>query len=214
MKFTLLSDVHGDLALCKLICSQNPDRTVLQIGDLGIGNADSTRGLYDDESAIITTAWLAPRAVAQLPSNFRFFVGNHDNRKEASKLPNCLGDFGDYNGLFFVSGADSYDKDVRVEGESWWPDEQLTYKQGMDALDAWKKSSSKILVAHDAPQHIVQKVLHVYDPTRTRQLLQMMVEARKPRLVVSGHHHRSFETTNKGTIFRGLGIGEELAIDT
>lgn len=194
-RFTILGDSHGNINYCVLVANKDPNRTVIQLGDLGVG--------------FVSTDFL----IQNLPKNFKFFVGNHDNRQEAKKIPNCLGDFGEYNGLFFVSGADSIDKDYRTEGINWWPDEELTYKQTQECLDLWIKSKSDIIISHDCPQTIARQGLLIYDKTITRNLLDEMIRARKPKLLVFGHHHKSFRTEYDGIKFVALGIDEKYGID-
>ena len=128
MKFTILGDVHGDRARCNRVHQKAqkkfPGSEVIQIGDLGVGFPKYKRrarsGLYINEPTgeIDTEDY-------KLPPTFKFFPGNHDNRKECHKLPNCLGDFGEYKGMFFVSGASSIDRAFRTEGLDWWDDEEL-----------------------------------------------------------------------------------------
>ena len=36
-KFLILGDVHGDTELCRDVARKNPERFVLQLGDLGVG---------------------------------------------------------------------------------------------------------------------------------------------------------------------------------
>jgi len=99
----ILGDVHCNLNHCIKLANDNPSKTIIQIGDFGVG--------------------LMPTKFLQecLPVNFKFFCGNHDDKKEAVKLPSYLGEFGEFNSnVFFVGGADSRDKDTRIVGVDWW----------------------------------------------------------------------------------------------
>lgn len=195
MKFIFLGDVHGNLNHCLNLSHKNPNHTIVQIGDLGVG--------------------FVPQDVFyRLPRNFTFFAGNHDNRQLCNKLPYCLGDYGDFrNRFFFVSGADSIDKDRRIEGVSWWPDEELTYQQSMLCLDEWSKSKTDTLVSHDCPQSFAEGHKLIYDKSLTRNLLQMMIEVRKPKRLIHGHHHRSHRATINGIEVIELGIDEPYEIE-
>ncbi len=190
MKYVILGDVHCNLRHCHNVCVNNPNSTVIQIGDLGVG-------------------FIHKKLIEALPPNFKFFVGNHDNRTESREIKNCLGDYGHVDkNIFFISGADSIDKDDRYVGVDWWPDEELTYQQAQDAIDQWVKSDAQVLLSHDLPQSIAEAFYLIYDRSLTRNLLQSMIEARKPKLVVYGHHHKSFRKTVLGTEFVGLRIDE------
>ena len=191
----VLSDVHCDWNRVEQVCRLYPDQTVVQLGDLGIG--------------FLRTEFVRENT----PKNFRFFVGNHDNRSVANTLPSCLGDFGEFEDIFFVSGAHSVDKSVRLEGKDWWPDEELSYGQASACLDAWEKSDKDIIVSHDTTQSFVEKFMLIYDQSITRSLLQRMIEVRKPKMVIFGHHHRRYEINHDGIQYRGLVINGTFVLD-
>lgn len=196
MKLIILSDVHGNILRCQDVALRHPNTPIIQLGDLGVG--------------------FVPREVIEnLPPNFLFFPGNHDNRKIAVTMKNCLGHYGHVygNDFFFVSGADSKDKDMRTEGVNWWPDEELTYEQGQSCIDDWAQSKSQVIISHDLPQRIVEAYYLIYDKSRTRQILDTMIEIRKPKLVVYGHHHRPFHKTHEGVEYIGLKIDQVISLD-
>jgi hypothetical protein len=191
MKFIFLGDVHCNIQHCINVAKKNPDSKIIQVGDFGVG--------------FVPTNYLQ----ANLPENFYFFVGNHDNRQEAKNLEYNLGDFGEaFKKFFFVSGAESYDKENRIMGVNWWPDEQLTYKQADKCLVKWIKSKCKVLVAHDCPQSLVN-----FERSLTRNLLQAMVDARKPELIIHGHHHFSRKIDIDGITVKSLAIDETYDVD-
>jgi predicted phosphodiesterase len=189
MKYVVLGDVHGNLRRCDDVARRNSDKLVIQIGDLGVGFMPIN--LFD-----------------KLPRNFRFFCGNHDCRTLAHKLKAHLGDFGEFHDVFYISGADSIDRGLRTEGIDWWPDEELTYAQGQKAIEQWAASKAKILLSHDLPQSLAESHYLIYDRSRTRTILQAAIEARKPEMVVYGHHHKSFRTLKDGVTYVGLAIDE------
>lgn len=182
-----IGDLHGDWKYALHVAESNKDQLVIQIGDFGFGFDHFIIG--------------EERIPDVFPSNLKFFTGNHDNRQLAIKHPNCLGHFGEYKDIFFVSGADSIDKSSRMPFVSWWPDEELSGLQAQDCLGAWIKSNKTILIAHDAPQFIVEDYFNITDRSLTRTLLERMIEQRKPKLVLGGHHHRSFQKEINGTLY-------------
>ena len=195
MKFVFLGDVHGNLKCCHLLCQIHTGSTIVQVGDYGVG-------------------FVHMDVLRRMSNNFKFFCGNHDCRRLANQLPHCLGDYGEYQGkFFFVSGADSIDRHDRIEGISWWPDEQLTYQQAEDCLQKWEESTCDILVAHDCPQSFAEGYKLIYDKTLTRNLLQSMIELKKPKLFISGHHHRSGDLVHDKIRWKELGIDEAFSID-
>lgn len=195
MKIIVLSDVHGNILRCQDVALRNPGVPIVQLGDLGVG-------------------FLPRELIENLPPNFWFFPGNHDNRKIAITMRNCLGHYGRFgNTIFFISGADSKDKALRTEGINWWPDEELTYEQGQKCVDEWVASSAQVIISHDLPQQIAENFFLIYDRSRTRQILDSMINARRPRLVVFGHHHRPFSKHHEGVEYRGLKIDETITLD-
>lgn len=203
MKIIVLSDVHGNILRCQDVALRNTGTLVLQLGDLGVGFVPS-------------------EVIENLPSNFRFFPGNHDNRSRAVTLWNCLGHFGERwendfspksESFFFVSGADSKDKALRTEGVNWWPNEELTYEQGQKCIDEWASCKAEVIISHDLPQRIAEAFFLIYDRSRTRQILDAMIVARRPKLVVFGHHHKPFIQHWAGVDYRGLKIDETITLD-
>lgn len=190
----ILSDIHSDWNRVEEVCRLWPNETVVQLGDLGIGFLRSEFVL------------------ANTPKNFRFFVGNHDNRDLANTMPACLGNFGEFEDIFFVSGAHSIDRFNRIEGKSWWANEELTYRQAEECLAAWEKSDRDVLVTHDCPQVIAERFMLIYDKSLTRDLLDAMVRVRKPKLVVFGHHHKRYDINHDGIRFVGLKMNESFPL--
>lgn len=195
MKFVFLGDIHGNLNHALNVCNQYKDDTVVAIGDVGVG-------------------FIPIDVFYRLPANFKFFVGNHDKRELAKTLPHCLGDYGVYEDkFFFVSGADSIDKDTRIEGVSWWPDEELTHQQCYACMDLWEKSKVDVLASHDCPQSFAEAYKLIYDKSRTRNLLQSMIEIRKPKMIIHGHHHRKLRHMFQGIQVIELFIDECYELD-
>ena len=192
----ILSDVHSDWNRVEQVCRLWPDQTVVQLGDLGIG--------------FLRTEFV----LENTPKNFRFFVGNHDNRTLANTMPACLGDFGEFENIFFVSGAHSIDAHDRIEGKTWWANEELSYGQASACLDAWEKNDKDIIVSHDTTQSFVERFMLIYDRSITRTLLQSMIEVRKPKMVIFGHHHRRYEIDHDGIQYRGLAINATFVLDS
>lgn len=195
MKFVFLGDTHGNLNHCHKVCKANPTATIIQVGDFGAG-------------------FFSNDIIERLPPNFKFFPGNHDNRREAILSSHCLGHYGEaYNKFFFVSGTDSYDKDRRISGINWWDDEELTYTQAEACLAEWEKSNVDILVAHDCPQTFCETYYLIYSRCLTRNLLDSMIKVRKPKLLITGHHHKPIKLKHDGIDWVSLKIDETFTVD-
>ena len=93
--------------------------------------------------------------------------------------------------IFSVRGAESIDKHLRTEGLDWFPNEELTYQEGLAAFDAYVEAKPRIVISHDCPQSILESLFKMgwsYGKSQTRQLLQAMFEAHQPEYWLSLIH--------------------------
>lgn len=128
--------------------------------------------------------------------------GNHDNYNTLVHLPHYLGDFGMWHGIFFIRGALSIDRNLRNENVDWWAKEELTYMEGLEAIEAYKTSKPSIVVSHDCPLSILPYLCgNNFHKSRTNQLLQACLEEFRPSLWIFGHHHQSKKIVQYGVDF-------------
>ena len=160
---------------CKIDCS-------LQVGDMGIFNQNT----FDD---------------LVLPSQHKFFRGNHDNPKLCQKHSNHLGDWGyiPEMEMFWVGGGFSIDWKYRTPDLTWWRDEELDYSILLDVIEKFSDTKPKIMVTHECPTYIKHYALTNYDKSyavsRTESALQTMFENHKPEIWIFGHHHKKIDVT-------------------
>jgi len=196
-----LGDVHQKYT--KLNAILETKSPVVQVGDLGF----------------FYPKWLDDY-------DFRFLAGNHDNWDVLTTNPpdSYLGRFGFRQypiPYFFISGAYSIDYKIRLQQEytngqkTFWPNEQLSWKEGIDMLDLYGKIKPEVVVSHTCPREVANiignpAVLRAfgYDPatftTSQQELLQQAFEFHQPRLWVLGHMHQSISINVKNTHFRVL----------
>jgi hypothetical protein len=140
--------------------------------------------------------------------NHKIVGGNHDNytKKDGQFIkqpPHFLKDFGVWNipgiePIFYVRGAWSIDQAYRLEGRDWWPDEELTYARGMEAIDLYKTIKPKLVVTHCCPGSIIPLIpferLFGNDikKTLTDNLLDSMYDIHQPDMWAFGHYHHDF----------------------
>lgn len=190
-----MGDVHG-----KLSTIPKTDRPVIQVGDLGIGFIRPE----EDEKHL------------KKRENFWFIRGNHDNPFVCQEHPRYLGDWGQHEFMFWVSGAWSIDQNFRVEGVSWWREEELSAEQGRAAFDAYCALKPRLMVTHDGPSSLFTDggpmELAYYRHSTTASLLQAMFEAHQPDHWFFGHHHESKAFTLNGAHFRCLDCSEPLDV--
>jgi hypothetical protein len=196
-----IGDVHGkfDALLDSMEYAghgrESPE--FFQVGDMGLGFPGNPRPLV-------------------LPPNFRFIRGNHDNPDVCRAHPNYAGDYG-YDGkrdIFWCGGAWSIDATMRMQGVTWWPDEELSIEQLNDMLDRYISAKPRIVATHDCPDQFFRHLFNLgpilpndgptafgrkLHPTRTGQALAAAWDAHKPELWIFGHHHRSVQKVLDGT---------------
>lgn len=189
MSITVIGDVHGRTKTYQKWLRDNldQDHVSIQVGDMGLGFAG---------------VGLPAPGQPPLGPTHKFFRGNHDSPSRCREHKNYLGDYGylvQY-GIFWCSGAFSIDREYRIEGVSWWPDEQLSYEELGNAIDLYLQVKPRFVLSHDTASK-AGKVL-LYDligpyfmakqgciESRTAQALQSMLESHQPEKWIFGHYH-------------------------
>lgn len=195
IKLRIIGDVHGKLD--DYIQLAGESEYSIQLGDLGFN--------YDKIQVLD-------------PIKHRVLGGNHDNYSVTDgvfhkQTSHFLGNYGVHNipdvgDLFFVRGGYSIDHARRTEGFNWWPDEQISYTDGLKALDDYIKIKPEFVISHECPASIIDMVagFKTWDgeeilPSMTANLLDGMFELHKPYLWIFGHHHKFFDMKIEGTRF-------------
>lgn len=186
-----IGDIHGEWEYYLNLVKNITHTPTIQVGDFGIGFPG-----YPDPPVAAENHW--------------FIRGNHDNPEVCRKHPRCLGDYGyrkDWD-LFYVAGAESIDKNMRVEGVSWWRDEELDYTTlNGKVLSLYEETKPRIVVTHTCPIGLRGQVLPVWvndgghGPSVTERALQAMFEIHQPDLWMFGHWHRHMDFPLFGTRF-------------
>lgn len=197
----VIGDVHGKIDMyLKLVKSL--DGPSIQVGDMGIGFRD-----------------------VHLPTleNHKFFRGNHDNPSRCREHTNYYREYGydEKTGIFNMAGAWSIDWKYRVEGASWWADEELDWASLQQAADLYLEVKPRYVLTHDCPSSVVPYLLApVLIPgdtsnsyfnaklecknSRTTQVLQSMFERWQPQRWIFGHYHFDRIFDMQGTNFQCL----------
>lgn len=137
-----------------------------------------------------------------------FIDGNHDNHPRLQRAAKRAGDGPCYlrphirylrrgerfelDGLRFLAlgGAYSIDQKYRIEGHSWWREEQITYA---DALRAIEGGRCDVILTHDKPLHSRPTWNRKAFPEclPNQKLVQEVIEETRPKWCFHGHlHHR------------------------
>lgn len=192
-KLTIIGDVHGKVNQYKEIIDNCQES--ICVGDFGF----KTQWNWAKDNLVNLKHWINQ--------------GNHDDTSFRNSIPS-IGKFSFYkNAIFTVAGADSIDKHLRREGVDWFPDEELSYSQGLECFDYYKVCKPKIVITHDCPQEVIEELFGYSDKSQTRNLLQAMFEIHQPEIWVFGHHHKSVNTFIKGTTFICLNELETIELE-
>jgi len=192
-----IGDVHSKWDRYKKIISRHAN--TIQVGDFGIGFRKNL-GLGEDDPYYPNAPY-----DKMLKGGHRFIRGNHDNPNVCRNHTQWIADGTIEENKMFIGGALSIDRHCRIEGYSYWKDEELTYDQLDKCYLEYCENKPEIMVTHDCPEMLVYHMRHrIYKcewPSITRQAFQRMWEEHKPRVWVYGHWHISFDKEIEGTRF-------------
>lgn len=178
----IIGDIHGKtMEYGKLL--HNVESSI-QIGDFGFGFS----------------------RIPSFPTKHRFIRGNHDSPEMCRKSPNWIPDGTLEDGKLFIGGGFSIDQHLRVEGISWWRDEELSIRELDVIIDLAFRMKPSILITHEAPPEAINQMFSVnHIPSRTSQALSVIFSEVKPKLWIFGHWHENRYTRIGETSFICLG---------
>lgn len=188
----LIGDVHGKTEQHHKIIKENPNEYTIQLGDFGfkkehdwfLNNIDSSKN--------------------------KILFGNHDYYPYLYKDHSIHKFSYAIEGIDYlcIRGAASIDVFRRIEGVDYFHEEELTYKEGYELLEAiniiqntFREFFNPIVISHDCPQFIVEEVFNIKDKSLTRQLLEIVYKQVKPDKWIFGHHHKSIQYKFENTEF-------------
>lgn len=207
MKTRIIGDIHGHWYDYHLLTSTIKHSSI-QVGDFGIGfNGEYWEDRVNDHHQ---------------SGQHRFIRGNHDDPSKCkNSMVGYVPDGLIENNTMFVGGAWSIDHAWRTEGENWWRDEELSYKELHQIIDIYAVTRPEVMISHDCPTlaayHMfvksgkaMHKTLHL---TRTGEAFQTMFELHQPKYWFFGHWHHTLQYDLNGTHFHCLGIDDFVDFD-
>jgi hypothetical protein len=220
----IVGDTHGAFDWVELVvipyAVTHNCQTIMQLGDFGF--------IWDNDVDIVHAALdRLDGALAAADIVLTFLCGNYENHPvlealaaKAERTPEghySLRPHIVYTGriavwtwdglrVAAVGGATSIDRDLRVPGVSWWPEERLTEREVCEALGY---GPVDILFTHDAPTCIPMRLVPDVLSMVNRTAMSQVGRALRPALWFHGHYHQSvtycFEHRTGVTTVRGLG---------
>ena len=174
-KIYITGDIHGHYSIHKLASLRWPEGKKLTKNDYLIIAGDFGLVFYPDgdDTENYWLNWLEQR-----PWTTLFIDGNHENfprlysYPEEERLGGPVGvirqsvlhlkkrghvyDIAGHK-VWCFGGAESVDKENRIEGKSWWPEEEPTKEQMEYGLSEIEKYSNKIdfIITHDCPCRVL-----------------------------------------------------------
>lgn len=234
-RVAFVGDLHGRRSAFEHTLATAVNRgvtTIIQTGDFWLGYTDPLEFAKMERIAgrVFKDAGLD---VALL--DYRFIDGNHENftvLDPDADAPVAVAPWLTYMprgssdtilgvDFTFLGGASSIDKQWRVEGESWWPEENIREDQAARARPA------DVLVTHETGTSQFTELLAVnphsrdklYDPEgeSNRELIDAVLDRVSPAIHVHGHHHAPRVTEGpRKTVSLSLetSVGSVVILDT
>jgi hypothetical protein len=90
----------------------------------------------------------------------------------------------------FCGGATSIDKHMRLQGESWWAEEEPTAEEYLRFFDAIQIHKPDVIVTHEAPSFVpLYKSARKNDPVAHNLQRILTLSDHRPKRWYFGHHH-------------------------
>lgn len=219
-KIWLLGDTHGSGHWVNNVQQRAFDAgadCIFQLGDFGVWHGRRGKEFLDMVSNYAEDAGVP----------FYFLDGNHEDFVRLNDLVrkgevnedghieirsnlfySPRGHKWEWSGKTFMSmgGAISIDKDRRVFGKSWWPEEEITDEQ----VAKVEEGKVDVLLSHDAPLNPLPKFARtprfdrMSEPNQDR--LRQVFDKVTPEYVFHGHFHYPYQQLWRGARVVGLNI--------
>lgn len=186
-----------------------PPESSVQVGDFGVGfGNDYWHEMVND--------WMK-----EYPGH-RFIRGNHDDPAECKNMSGYIPDGTVEGDVMYIGGAWSIDYARRIEGETWWRDEELSIEELNKLVDLYAKTKPRVMITHDCPTSVawdmfISRGLSIGGlsqiKTRTGEALQAMFDIHKPDFHFFGHWHVTKQMDVQGTRFVCLGELDYVDVD-
>ena len=192
-KIRFIGDIHGDFPW--YLNNIKDVENSIQVGDFGLGFGDDPLEYRNPDYT----------------KNHRFIRGNHDNPEQCRLHPNWIADGTIENGIAFIGGASSIDRQWRTPGLNWWPDEEISLFQHTLIRERVVIEKPHTIVSHDCPLEIIpmlfQNVLPFHSQTQFC-LQEILVSCSSIKTWIFGHFHMSRDMVINGVRFVCLGINQ------
>ena len=185
----IIGDVHGKLQDYKKIVDSYKGLTI-QLGDFGF------REHHQWHLENLTSC------------RHRIIFGNHDDYSFLNEA-HSYGNFSffqseDDSVIMTIRGAYSIDKAYRIEGVSYWNNEEMTYQEMQECISMYRLLKPSIVLSHTCPNVVQDELFGIKDKAITTIGMEVMFKYHQPSLWVFGHHHKKEKAVINDTCFVAL----------
>lgn len=201
-KILIVADFHGDISFLKIVIDKAEEYkcdAIIQLGDFGYWPSE------------INFPGMAP----SIP--IYFIDGNHEEHSRLNQTVeytevsenvfhiargtflkignmNCLG----------IGGAYSIDRHYRIEGISWFKEEEITESDLSKCLNHKDKFPLDLIFSHDIPLKLTVTKNSYVGSYHTREKLDILLDNASPKYWFFGHYHLDYRNKFRSTEFIGL----------
>lgn len=210
MDLLLVGDIHGAFPILDKVVHEAPKYDkLIQLGDFGYDPYTSNFKIIPWHPGLPKTHWI--------PGNHEYWdviekVASYGKITQLQDnlwiiMPGYIMRTKHYNVLFWGGGT-SIDRHLRIEGESWFPQEIIPAKHYEKVLgNKSLKNKPLIIISHDCPASFDVGPLNYSKTDYSRRDHEALLSL-NPEQWYFGHFHRSVQGVYKGCKWQGLGIGE------
>lgn len=200
MRILIAGDTHNSIEHIHYlleVCRENGIKNIIQLGDWGftwpgIGETENLKAML--HVAKIHMHWIEGNHdnYTHLKTN-HFFGANHLCQMSQNLAYIPRGQVFALGGVRFAAlgGAVSIDRNHRIPGASWWPEEAIT-ETDLARLEYWTKvHRPQVLITHDAPDLPLWHSTFRADnaSAQNRKRVTQAAEMVQPDLLFHGHMH-------------------------
>lgn len=223
MRLFITGDLHGEIEIKRLNAKNWPTGKTLCKEDVLLVAGDFGLAFRGNKAENYWLDWLEDKQWTTL-----FIDGNHENFPLLLSYPEDE-KFGGPVGVLRPSvlhlkkrghvysvgskriwcfgGALSVDKDGRVEGKSWWPQEEASAKEMSYAQETLENCGRvDFALTHDAPLSVLRELYKglPLQKSRTSQFLDLACDLIDTDTWYFAHHHVDISLSCRGKNFRAL----------
>lgn len=218
-------DIHGYWRHLNTLISKKQPEIILQCGDLGwwpkfhdshsIDSGETVNEMYSRRRK----KW-DQYGIKNPNTKLYWCDGNHEDHDSLDDLiktsnlevmPNVfymprgsILELADGRRVLFIGGADSIDKEYRIQGRDWFPQELISYRNIASLPDC----KIDIVISHTCPEACMYYLTSMKEQYKdsSRAALTHVLEKYNPSLWFFGHFHQYKKFQYKDTVFYALNM--------